>query len=98
MTHTELKQAILDYILEIYKCKYLGEIKIEDLNPIGYKVSFYLDHSENPVVIISDLSDTDFLEFIKTEIRTRKFHKTKYYKAIKQPLEIIQNEQTRTYR
>lgn len=86
MTHTELKQVILDYIFTIYKCKYLGDIKIENLDPIGYKISFYLNHSENPVVIISDLCDEEFIPFIKNEIKNRKFHRTKYYKVVKQTL------------
>ena len=86
MTHIELKQAILDYIIECYKCKYIGDIKIEDLKPTGYKVSFYLNHSENPLVIISDLPDKEFLSFIKKELKVRKLHRTKYFKAIKQPL------------
>ena len=98
MTHTELKQVILDYILELYKCMFIGDIKIEDLDPEGYKVSFYLDRSENPVVIISDLPDEQFLPFIKEELRARKFQKVKHYLAYKTPPESICNERKRIYR
>ena len=97
MTHTELKQAILDYILELYKCKYIGEIKIEDLDPVGYKVSFYFDRSENPVVVIADLPDEEFLSFIREEIRARKFQKVQYFGVSKLPPETICNERKRIY-
>lgn len=61
-----------------YQMEYIGGIEIEDLNP-GYKVSFNLDRSENPLVIISDLSDEEFIPFIKEELRYRKLHRVKHY-------------------
>lgn len=81
MTHTELKQAILGFFRDIYKAEFIGGLKIESLDPVGYKVSINLDRAENPVVIIADLPDDKFLEFIKEEIRYRKFNKTKYFMA-----------------
>ena len=74
---------------ELYEMEFVGEIKIEDLEPIGYKVAFNFNRSENPVVIIADLPDEEFLPFIKEEIRSRKFHKVKYYSASKLPPEQI---------
>lgn len=85
MTHLELKQVILDYIRELYKREFIGQILIEDLNPVGYKVSFNFDKSENPLVIIADLPDKKFLSYIKEEIRKSKFHRTKYFGATKLP-------------
>lgn len=79
MTHTELKQVILDYMRELYKAEYIGGLKVENLDPIGYKVSFTLDRSENPIVIIADLPDEKFLPFIREEIRKRKFLKAKHF-------------------
>lgn len=66
-----------------YKMEFLGDIKIEDLDPVGYIVSFNFNKTENPVVIIADLPDEEFLNFIKEEIRRRSFHKTKYYNTFK---------------
>lgn len=85
MTHTELKQVILEYIRDLYKKEYIGQIEIEDLDPVGYKVSFNFDRSEMPLVLIADLPDEKFLPFIKEEIRSRKFHRTKYCNAVKLP-------------
>ena len=100
MTHTDLKQAILDCIRQLYKMEFIGEIKIEDLQPIGYKVSLNLDRSENPLVLIADLPDKEFLDFIKEEIRSRKLHKVKHYLATKVPGNTINicNERERTCR
>ena len=99
MTHTELKQVILDYIRDLYKREYVGGLKIEDLDPVGYKVSFNLNRSENPLVIIADLPDSEFLPFIREEIRKMKMHKTKYYSCYKLPpvTQKCCNERKRTY-
>ena len=44
MTHEELKQIILCLIEKHYKKKYIGKLKIIDLNPIGYQVKFGLNN------------------------------------------------------
>jgi hypothetical protein len=100
MTHTDLKQAILGCIRQLYKMEFIGEIKIEDLDPVGYKVSLNLDRSENPLVLIADLPDEEFLDFIREEIRSRKLHKVKHYLATKVPGNTINicNERERTCR
>ena len=87
MTHTELNQVIREYMRELYEMEFVGEIKIEDLEPVGYKVSFNFNRSENPVVIIADLPDEEFLPFIKEEIRSRKFQRVQYFGAYKLPPE-----------
>lgn len=80
--------------------EFIGEIKIEDLDPVGYKVSLNLDRSENPLVLIADLPDDEFLKFIYEEIRSRKLHKVKHYLATKVPGNTINicNERERTCR
>ena len=40
MTHSQLKQAILDIIRSLYKKDYIAPIHIRDLDPIGYEVGF----------------------------------------------------------
>ena len=61
MTHTELKQVILGYMRDLYKMEYVGGLEIQNLDPVGYKVSFNFDRSEMPLVIIADLPDEEFL-------------------------------------
>lgn len=81
MTHIELSQVIHEYFKELYKKEYVGRLKIEDLHPVGYKVSFYLGNIEYPLVIAADLPDEEFLPFIKEEIRSRKLHRVKHYRT-----------------
>ena len=48
-----------------------------------YKESFNFAKANNPLVIISDLPDEEFLPFIKKELRNKKLHSTEYYKITK---------------
>lgn len=68
---------------QIYRAEFIGDIKVDELDPEGYKVSFYLNRTENPLVIMSDLEGDDFLKFIQKELRIRKLNGTKYFKATK---------------
>lgn len=83
MTHQDLKQVILDYFRTTYEAEFIGKLEIENLDPVGYKIKLYLDNDYYPLVIIADLPDEEFIEYIKEELRSRKLHKTKFYKAIK---------------
>lgn len=64
MTPTELSQAILEYIRDEYESLFIGKLIVKEMNP-GYKVEFYLNNSEYPLVIMSDLEEEQFLNFIK---------------------------------
>ena len=59
-----------------FQIDFIGDIRIEDLDPIGYKVSLNL-------VLMADLPDAKFVDFIKEELRRSKLHRVKYFKAIK---------------
>ena len=72
---------------ECQQVEFIGRINITDLEPQGYKVALNLDGSENPLVIIADLPDEEFLPFIKEELRSRKLQRVKYYNATKLPPE-----------
>lgn len=72
---------------DLYQMEYIGGLEIEDLNPVGYKISFNFDRSEMPLVIIADLPNDEFLPFIKEELRSRKLQRVKYYNATKLPPE-----------
>lgn len=62
---------------------FIGKLEITDLDPIGYKVSINLDNSENPLIIMGEYSDEDFIPFIKEELRSRKLHKLEHFKLQK---------------
>lgn len=83
MTHIELKQAIRDFCKCFYKAEFIGKIDITDLDPTGYKVDIYVNRSECPISIISDLEDDKFLEFLKNELRVRNLVKFDHTNVLK---------------
>lgn len=68
---------------QIYQKEFIGDIKLEKLEPEGTKISFYLNRTENPLIIISDLEGEDFFKFIQKELRIRRLNQTKYFKVVK---------------
>ena len=62
---------------------FIGNLQITDLKPVGYKVSINLDNSENPIVIMGEYPDEEFIPFIKEELRSRKLHRLEHYKLQK---------------
>ena len=70
MTTEELKNKILCIIQEVYNYqgrtwRYNGRLKIRQLSPVGYSVTFGLNNIDKPLVISAELSDDKFLKFIK---------------------------------
>lgn len=83
MTHEELKQIILCLIEKHYKKKYIGKLKIIDLNPIGYQVKFGLNNVDKPLVISAELDDKSFIKFMEHEIIDRGMDLVKYFMGVK---------------
>ena len=78
-----MKQAILDYMIQCLGVVFNGKLTIEDLEPEGYKVQINLDNSENPITLMADLPDDEFLCFVKEELRSRKLHRLEHFKLQK---------------
>ena len=78
-----MKQAILDYMIQYLGVVFIGKLTIEDLEPEGYKVQINLDNSENPITLMADLPDDEFLCFVKEELRSRKLHRLEHFKLQK---------------
>lgn len=62
---------------------FIGKLTIEDLEPEGYKVHINLDNSENPITLMADLPDDEFLCFVKEELRSKKLHRLEHFKLQK---------------
>lgn len=80
MTETYLEQVTRDYILDIYKKEYIGKIKVQKLDPIGYSIHLGLSVPNRPLVIYAELEDDKFLKFLKQELRARSSHLAYYGK------------------
>lgn len=78
MTTQELEQVIREYILDIYKKEYIGKIKIEKLDPMGYCIYLGLSMIERPLVIYAELDDKQFLKFLRKELTDKRFNMIHY--------------------
>lgn len=74
MTEQELEQVIREYLLDIYKAKYIGKIGIKKLSPFGYQISLGTNTPECPDIIYAELKDREFLKFLKEELKHRRFN------------------------
>jgi hypothetical protein len=59
----ELENEILCLIEKIYHKKYVGKIKVSELEN-GFQLALGLNQEEKPLVIAADMSKEDFLSFI----------------------------------
>jgi hypothetical protein len=78
----ELENEIICLIEKIYHKKYVGKIKVSELEN-GFQLTLGLNQEEKPLVIAADMSKEDFLSFIEKELHERHLHTTKYYKGVK---------------
>jgi hypothetical protein len=73
MTIIELEQVIRDLFFELYHKCYIGRIQIKKLNPIGYNVRMELGSSDKPTVFHAELEDTEFIKFLRQDLKARNF-------------------------
>lgn len=82
MTTTELEQVIQDYFLDIYGKRYIGKLEIKKLDPVGYYIKFGMDRPNRPTVIYAELEDSEFLKFLKRQIKDMRIN-LMYYGILK---------------
>ena len=76
MTEQELEQVIQGYLLDIYKAKYIGKLKVKKLLPFGYQVSLGMNTPECPYIIYAELYiRLSKRNCIKRRIRYAKFNR-----------------------
>lgn len=83
MTEQELEQVIREYFRTIYNAEYTGKIKVKKLFPYGYEIQLGMNTPECPDTIYAELEDNKFLEFLKEELRHRRFNTIFYGKLNK---------------
>lgn len=80
----DIKDKILELIKQVYSYQgtvwaYNGKLKIEALDPVGYKVIFGLNNQDKPLIICAELPDNKFLKYMEKELRTRQFNTIKWF-------------------
>ncbi len=95
MNTEEIKQKILSLIEEIYKKKYIGKLWVRKMTPIGFQAKFGLNNDDKPLVITAELSDKDFIKFMRQELIDRRMDFVKYFIGVKTYPDQCQNFNTK---
>ena len=91
MTTQEIEQAILEAVQDIYHKKYVGRLQVKPLSK-GYQLIMWFNKPEAPITISAEYSSTDFIKFIRKELRERHFELVKYFTGYKYEPEDICNQ------
>ena len=82
MTTQDIEQAILEAVQDIYHKKYVGRLQVKPLSK-GYQLIMWFNKPEAPITISAECSSTDFIKFIRKELRERHFELVKYFTGYK---------------
>lgn len=81
MTLAEIKQAILDIITEVYDAKYVGQLEVKRIKPVGLTVSLGIMNNLKPMYISAELDDVTFLRYFKKELYDRNLDMVQFFKG-----------------
>ena len=84
---TEIEKDIKEIIEEVTNSKYIGKLKVVS-EPINdntlWMLLLYLDLEMTPMILAYEGTEKEFVEFIKKELKSRKLHTVKFWKAIQE--------------
>lgn len=83
MRRTGLENVILDYIKTLYNAEYVGYLRVfqeDDSYTLQIGLPSYMTLTN---ISRDSASDTEFLDFIKEEFRTRNYMRQDIYKVIR---------------
>lgn len=83
-TEHELTKELIDektrqFICELYGCKYAGNLIIDKLYPIGYKVSIPMLCPETPFSVCIEADGDKFLQFLKKALQESSLGSVDFY-------------------
>mgnify|MGYP006872977366 CR=1 FL=1 len=81
----DLEKAVLDIIEEVYKKKYIGNIKVTKIaDQESYILKLYMGNNEfPPIQLAADGTVEDFLNFVRKELVSRQLIRNKFFKVVK---------------
>ncbi len=79
MTPTELEQAIRDLSIKVYCKKYMGEIRVKPIDPVGWTVFLGIHGHDHGITFSAELPDDKFLKFVENELRSRNLDSAEWY-------------------
>lgn len=85
-----LEQNVIDLIEQVYKCKFIGNLKIEKQENL-YQLRIFLHDEHFMAYTLAKQCDSDdeFLEFVKKELQENRIIRSKHSKLIIYPYEYI---------
>lgn len=82
MTTTELEQAILTIIKEVYCANYISKLKVTELTDndtcIGYTLQLSMNNINKPIFINIEGDEKAFLKAVRKELSLRHLNTTTY--------------------
>lgn len=81
MTLAEIKQAILDIIMEVYDAQYVGLLEVKRIDPVGLTVRLGIMNNLKPMYISAELDDVTFLKYFKKELYDRNLDMVEFFKG-----------------
>lgn len=84
---TTIEKDIKNIIDEITGGKYVGRLKVikdEVDDSVIWMLLLYLDLDTTPMVLAYEGTEEKFKEFIYTELKKRKLHTVKFWKAVQE--------------
>lgn len=78
MTTAELETAIRDIIRDVYCKEYTSKLIITKLPEGGYSAKFALNNIDKPLVISAQLDASNFLKYIREELRAKSLWRVEY--------------------
>lgn len=86
-----LEKAVIDLIERLYKCIFIGKLKIEQKGDL-YQLKIFLhdEHFMSYTLAKQCKSDDEFLEFVKKELQENQIIRSRHSKLIIYPYEYIQ--------
>lgn len=84
---TEIEKHIKEIIEEVIDGKYVGKLKVIE-EPINdstlWMLLLYLDLEMTPMILAYEGTEEEFTDFIKKELKSRKLHTVKFWKAVQE--------------
>lgn len=80
MTPTDLTQQIRDFIKTTFGRDFINAIVVKPLVPQGYIVSLEAEQ-QHPVTYSAELSDDEFMAYIKNELKRSRIFRMDYNQA-----------------
>lgn len=95
MNNKELEKKIHDFIIRVYKSKYIGRLEVSNQNGI-YVLLLGVPSPDFPTTISLQTEDAqEFLDYVEDELKNRDYMRVYYYNVKRKEQNELQQERRR---